>query len=237
MTLPMAALVPNEPISGDEERVAHGLLHCHQQLNTLAQQLFAATAQIQAVTSVLHAHGLISDDELAEQREAAEKQLREVFQQRQVGVQIDENLHDKYSIPPEDLPVIDCEARYPLCHAACCSLRFALSRQDLAEGIMRWEYGDPYLNRHGPDDRCVHLDRGTYHCTIYQNRPRICRTYNCSKDSRIWADFENRVINPDLFVIGEDGQRRIQFPDTRERPLSGGEPMEQSVLSSAEGPC
>src|SRR5579871_2664206 len=114
ITLPMAPLVPPEPMSGDEEHVSLGLVHCHKQINTLAQQIFAAAAQVRAVTNVLQAHGLISDEELAEQRAVAEKELTEIFQERQVGVQIDDNMHDKYAIPADDLPVIDCEARYPL---------------------------------------------------------------------------------------------------------------------------
>ena len=53
--LPMAPLAPNEPMTGDEEQTVMGLRHCHEQMITLAQQLFAAAAQIGAVTNVLHA--------------------------------------------------------------------------------------------------------------------------------------------------------------------------------------
>ena len=103
---------------------------------------------------------------------------------------------DKYQV--EDQVVIDCENRYPLCKAACCKLWFALSVQDLDEGIVRWNYSQPYSISQTSDGRCIHQDRSSLKCGIYENRPHVCRTYDCSKDKRIWLDFENRVINPSL---------------------------------------
>src|SRR4051794_21114462 len=97
--LPMAPAVPNEPMSGDEEQMVMGLRHCHQQMNTLAQQIYAASAQICAVVNVLHARGLVGDEELAAQRQVEEQRLEAVFQEKQVGVRIDENTPDKYALP------------------------------------------------------------------------------------------------------------------------------------------
>jgi Fe-S-cluster containining protein len=103
---------------------------------------------------------------------------------------------DKYEAAPE--VVIDCESRYPICKGACCKLWFALSVQDLDEGIVRWNYAQPYGIAQGSDGRCVHQDRVSRKCTVYENRPHICRTYDCSQDRRIWIDFEKRIINPDI---------------------------------------
>ena len=36
---------------------------------------------------------------------------------------------------------------------------------------------------------------------MYEHRPVICRTYDCSRDSRIWADFEHGVISDELAGI------------------------------------
>jgi Fe-S-cluster containining protein len=104
---------------------------------------------------------------------------------------------DKYEV--EEQVVIDCENRYPLCKAACCKLWFALSVQDLNEGIVKWNYSRPYGIAQGPDGRCVHQNRSTCKCSVYENRPHVCRTYDCRQDKRIWTDFENRIINPALF--------------------------------------
>jgi hypothetical protein len=52
--------------------------------------------------------------------------------------------------------------------------------------------------RQGPDGYCHHLERPTQRCGIYDNRPFVCRSYDCRQDQRIWLDFDQRVINPEL---------------------------------------
>jgi Fe-S-cluster containining protein len=96
---------------------------------------------------------------------------------------------DKYALPPG--PAIDCDARLPLCRAACCHLSFALSRQDLDEGVVRWSPREPYLIRRRADKSCVHLS--ALHCSIYAQRPAVCRKYDCRNDRRIWLDFDARI--------------------------------------------
>src|SRR5258707_619120 len=79
----------------------------------------------------------------------------------------------------------------PLCRGRCCTLHFPLSNQDLDEHIVKWQYLRPYIIKQRPDDHyCVHSDPETRGCTVYANRPRICRTYDCRNDKRIWVDFE-----------------------------------------------
>jgi Fe-S-cluster containining protein len=98
---------------------------------------------------------------------------------------------DKYAL--SDLPQVDCEARFPLCRARCCTLSFSLSFQDLNERIVQWDYGLPYHIRQGADGYCVHNDRATGGCGVYEHRPAICRSYTCRNDTRIWKDFEGRI--------------------------------------------
>ena len=93
---------------------------------------------------------------------------------------------------------IDCESLLPLCHAACCRLRFALTATDVEKGQVKWNLGQPYMIRQGEDGYCHHFDRGAQHCGLYENRPFVCRAYDCRKDQRIWLDFENRVVSPEL---------------------------------------
>jgi Fe-S-cluster containining protein len=98
---------------------------------------------------------------------------------------------DKYAAAP-DGP--DCAELLPLCQARCCSFHFPLSTQDLDEGVIRWDYGRPYLIRQRPDDGyCVHNHPSGRFCTTYQHRPRPCRQYDCREDPRIWADFAARI--------------------------------------------
>lgn len=211
--LPMAPLSQNEMMSEDERQIAVGLGFCHNEINTLARQLVAASTEVGALATILTQRGLLTREELEEQRGEERKRLMAALNRDDFGVAVSEEFPDKYNIPAEKLPVIDCEARLPLCRAACCAMRFALSAQDLDEGVARWEYGQPYIIRHNRDlGRCVHQDGTDYHCGIYDKRPSVCRVYDCRKDKRIWEDFEGRVINPDLFITMENGTLRPHFP-------------------------
>jgi len=97
---------------------------------------------------------------------------------------------DKYAVANAEMP---CEELYPICQARCCKLTFALSTQDLDEGVVRWDYGRPYLiKQRASDGYCTHNDQGR--CTVHAHRPAVCRSYSCKDDRRIWADFDNRVL-------------------------------------------
>jgi len=106
------------------------------------------------------------------------------------------NVPDKYAL--KDLPQIDCETRIPLCRGRCCKLHFSLSFQDLTENVVKWDYARPYrILQRVTDGYCVHNDPDTKGCGVYDNRPAICRTYDCREDSRIWLDFEKRIPAPE----------------------------------------
>lgn len=101
---------------------------------------------------------------------------------------------DKFRAPSQGP---DCEALLPLCEARCCTLHFALSSQDLDEGVIRWDHGRPYLIRQRPEDGyCVHNHPERRGCTVYAYRPRPCRQYDCRQDPRIWTDFARRELAP-----------------------------------------
>ncbi|MCE9577323.1 MAG: YkgJ family cysteine cluster protein [Deltaproteobacteria bacterium] len=107
---------------------------------------------------------------------------------------------DKYQLDAEAPP---CAELLHLCQARCCRLSFPLSSQDLDEGIIRWDYGEPYLNRQRESDHyCVHNDPDTHFCTVHKARPGICRTYTCTNDPRIWADYANRIPAGGIIPLG-----------------------------------
>ncbi len=100
----------------------------------------------------------------------------------------------KYEAEPSTPP---CDEVLHLCQARCCSFDFALSTEDLDEGVIRWDYGQPYLIRQRASDRyCVHNDPATQRCTVHHHRPRTCRVYDCTNDPRVWIDFARRVPAP-----------------------------------------
>jgi len=98
---------------------------------------------------------------------------------------------------PTESPPIPCAELIPLCHARCCALSFALSTEDLDEGVIRWDYGQPYLIRQRESDGyCVHNDPEARGCTVHAFRPRVCRSYDCRNDARVWIDYEQRIPAP-----------------------------------------
>ncbi len=114
---------------------------------------------------------------------------------------------DKYA-PDTAAVEIDCDARLSLCHAACCRLRVPLTRQDLDEGVVRWDADQPYLNHQRADGYCVHCDATSHRCHVYEQRPGLCRTYDCRNDRRIWIDFARRIPNPSLAATTGDTDLR-----------------------------
>ena len=215
---PAMTYASNQPMEGDEAQVTRGMQHASEQVNDVAQQLFVTATEVGALSNLLVERGLIGKEELKAQRTVVAQRLRALFREKQIGVKLDTRFPDKYAIPADSLPQIDCENRIPLCHAACCAMRFALSAQDLEEGVMRWDLSQPYVNRLGPDKRCVHQHRESLGCTIYQHRPAVCRVYDCRKDSRIWVDFEQRIINPNLFIGPSESASTPRFEAPEREP-------------------
>lgn len=94
-------------------------------------------------------------------------------------------------------PEIPCAELLAICEARCCKLRAAVSDAEIAAGIVRWDAarGKWTLLRAG-DGYCVHNEPASYGCDIYSERPIACREFDCRKDPRIWADFDERVPAP-----------------------------------------
>jgi hypothetical protein len=101
---------------------------------------------------------------------------------------------DKYKL--DSVADVDCASRIHACGALCCRLPFALSAQDLAEGIIRFDPAEPYLIQQDEDGRCMHQDTETGFCSVHTHRPAPCRIFDCHDDERIWLDYERCIINP-----------------------------------------
>ena len=163
-----------------ERQVEQGNLFAHSALTEQAARANESEALLQGLAGLLVRQGVVSADELMavvdEARPQVERKVR-------VAVRVDQ-------VGPE--PVIDCEARLPVCHAVCCRLHFALSVEEIETGRMKWELGHPYFNRHNADGYCHQWSGG---CSIYDDRPSPCRLYTCEHDERIWKDFAAMELN------------------------------------------
>ena len=178
------------------DELAEGLLYLHSRANANTSKTLEVASFSYALIELLTERGILSLAELDERKRIVGQRLVEKFTEKGMGVALTQDAQDKYQC--DSGVQIDCDQRLPLCRAACCRLRFALSLQDVEEGCVKWELGHPYMIRQGPDGYCHHLDRPTHHCSIYDQRPFVCRSYDCRKDKRIWLDFDQRLVNPDL---------------------------------------
>jgi hypothetical protein len=101
-------------------------------------------------------------------------------------------IQDKRSMKGAD---IDCASRLHLCHARCCAMQVILSEEDVREGRFRFQLHQPYLMERAADGYCTHL-REDAGCEHYEDRPGMCREFDCRNDERIWIDFEQRLAQP-----------------------------------------
>jgi Fe-S-cluster containining protein len=174
-----------------------GLRYCHRQINTGSIRLFEALSYCYSLAEALVAKGVLGIEELEQRKDAAGKRIAEQFQQQRIGVQMAPE-RDKYNLGEQENH-IDCQAHYAACRAICCKLNFALSAQDVEEGVVQWKLDQPYMIRQGENGYCIHLDQETFQCTVHDHRPAICRLYSCRDDPKVWLDYDQGVINPKLF--------------------------------------
>jgi Fe-S-cluster containining protein len=176
--------------------VAAGLRYTHSRANANTAKLVDVASSAYAAIELLTERGLLTIEALDERKTVVRERLVERLQADGIGAAYQDPEHEKYGF--EGSVQIDCASRLHLCKAACCRLRFALSRQDVEEGIVQWDFKHPYFIACGDDGYCRHLDRTSMGCGIHANRPVPCRAYDCRKDARIWSDFEQRIVSPDL---------------------------------------
>ena len=181
-----------------DEELKRALLYVHDKLDLGLLKHQELSAHVYALTESLIAKGIVKLDEIEERRAQAKEQMIQSARTHWEGVEVLHDKTDKYEVVSQE---IDCAARAHLCKAACCRLDFALSRQDLKEGVVRWDVGRPYYIRQREDGWCTHCDKETKGCGVHAQRPLVCRQYDCRQDARIWDDFEKRIPNPKLAVL------------------------------------
>jgi Fe-S-cluster containining protein len=123
----------------------------------------------------------------------------------------------------------------PLCLARCCTFRFFLTKQDLDEGVARWDYGNPYWIKHAADGHCIHSEAHSRACLIHAHRPHICRKYDCRKDKRIWIDFEKRVPAPVEPLSGDAPVAMAEMAIRNSQPAQPGKEKAAGTPAAAPG--
>jgi len=193
------------------QETADGLFYTHTRLSQNTNRILETSAFLYGLIELLSERGLITIDQLDGRKKVVAERLTIQLKEKGLGVMLQDPEEDKYTFKGE--VEIDCENRVQFCQAACCRLRFALSKQDVYEGLIKWDLGRPYLIAQGQDGYCTHFERSTCRCTVRDKRPVPCRGYDCRKDKRIWIDFENKIVNPNI--------HRRDWPHSEEGAVSG----------------
>lgn len=180
------------------DNLSRGLLYTHNRINANTTKTLEAASFLYGLIELLDEKGILTIEELDERKKQVAERLVRKFTESGMGLMYQNPEYEKYTF--EHGANEDCPSRLSVCKAVCCKFPFALSRQDVEEGIIHWEFGRPYLIAHGADGYCVHLDRESYKCTVYEHRTVPCRGFSCQDNDRwkVWADYEKKIIDPDL---------------------------------------
>jgi Fe-S-cluster containining protein len=174
-----------------------GLQFANVVLTVNQEQGNEAVAYAQALLELLVRKGIIGEEEIEEPLERARQEIGNVLMPRVRLGDMGDKRADGQGVD------IDCPSLLHLCRARCCTFKFYLTKQDLDEGVARWDYGNPYWIRQGNDGYCSHCDPTTRGCTIHEDRPQVCRRFDCRHDKRIWVDFERGILAPPQPTIAD----------------------------------
>lgn len=204
-----------EILSRIHKDLSSGLIYTHSRINANTNKNLEAASFLYALIEILNEKGLLTIEELDERKKQVAKRLVNRFVDSGLGLMYQDPEYDKYSFDQE--AQVNCESRLDKCKAVCCKLPFALSRQDVEEGVIRWEFGRPYLIAHGDDGYCVHMDRNTYKCTVREYRTVPCRGFDCKDNEKwkIWIDYEQKIIDPELIQKIDRDNCKMYAPNVK----------------------
>jgi Fe-S-cluster containining protein len=201
-----------------ERQLRHASFFTQASLEQHGQLASKLDVYVTSLVELLLDRGVIEADDLAKvvdaNRSAQAEQARAKYETNDGKLPAWPTIMVRHDDPDEPIAPeieVDCEARMHVCKAVCCSLPFPLSAAEIEAGDVRWDLGHPYVIRQNADGYCTHNHRDTGRCDVYHKRPGVCRGYSCAEDTRIWADFDNMVLNHEFL----DNRKR---PDFQFRP-------------------
>lgn len=175
-----------------ERQVERGSLFTHTIVSRNADQIHEAQSFLYGVIDLLIEKGIVTQDEVSQSASKVRQEMDEkgLTVGPGIALRIEGDNNNK-----DDFVPVNCSERLHICKAVCCKLHFALTVEEVESGQIKWDLGAPYYIRHESTGCCHHLDPNTRGCSIYGNRPGVCRRYSCARDERIWKDFEKMELN------------------------------------------
>jgi Fe-S-cluster containining protein len=172
-----------------ERQVERGSLFTHTALSDGAQRTAEVEAVVFGLIEALVAKGVTSQEAITKSSELVRAEMEQRGEIPAPGLAL------RVEQGEDDFVPVNCNERMHICKAVCCRLSFALSAGEVEAGRVKWDLGAPYHIRQESSGYCVHNNRATGGCGVYESRPGICRRYSCANDERIWTDFEKMQLN------------------------------------------
>lgn len=173
-----------------ERQVERGSLFTHSALSRQSARINEIESFLFAIIDVLTQKGITPPDDLKQAVEDVRKEMVEKGELSHPGLALRVDGEGESEFVP-----VNCNERMHICEAVCCKLNFALSAEEVEAGKIRWDLGRPYMIRQEKSCYCTHIQVETKRCTVYEDRPSVCKKYSCAKDNRIWKDFDNMILN------------------------------------------
>jgi len=193
-----------------DRQLDRSALHAHAtQINTL-ERMHDLAAWVFSALELMMEKGLVTQAELRTMNERVKESLKDRHWSKQLGLALNGDERDKYKVGQTP---VDCEARMHLCKGVCCYLEHALQVKDIQEGVVKWDHAKPYWIRKNADGHCVHQERPSGRCGVFESRPLICRLYSCETDQRVWKDFAARIPNTEVIDSLINGTFGSHLPD------------------------
>lgn len=188
----MNEFIEQDDIKKLERQIEHSGYYVHSILSRYAERINQNEAFLFGLIDYLIGRTGLSEEVLTGYVDRVKAELKKNGELLNAGVavRVDGANEDINSFVP-----VNCNERMHICHAVCCQLNFALTAQEIESGKLKWELGSPYFIRHEKSGSCSHLDPDKKCCSVYHDRPGVCKKYSCAKDDRIWKDFDNMILN------------------------------------------
>jgi hypothetical protein len=165
-----------------------------------------SAASIEALTEMLVAKGILDANELGAAREAALARIAGERMQRDDTPALTMATDEEQARPPN---LVDCTTRHPRCGAACCVFhKVVLTADEVRAGKVWWDLAAPYALPRTATGQCAYLDDKTLACTVWNDRPHVCRGYSCRDDDKIWSDFAGGVPTERVIALTRSRTRR-----------------------------
>jgi hypothetical protein len=181
---------PQLGLAGLRGALQSAFMSCHGQDANQVRVLHDTAVETRTILELLLAKGIITFTELEQKRRAVDAQLAEMHAKTWSGPSLLPLPQD-----PSAEILLDCASRLESCHAACCrTFKVHLTADEVRSGQYLWDLSDPYTLLRASDGTCIYFDTSEERCSIWRHRPFACRSYSCASDTRIWSDFDHRVI-------------------------------------------